>query len=73
MKTALLAFMLTVTAHMHVTVTALGTPVSVPVPWLILAAEVLAVTGTAWLAVRAVRGFRSSPYLRAAWPAGATP
>lgn len=67
MKTALIAFVLTVTAHMRLSVRAAGIPLSVPVPALILAAEVLAVAGAIWLAVRALRRFRSSPYPRTAW------
>ena len=64
MKAALLSFVLSITAPMHVTVTALGTQVCVPVPWLVLAAEVLTAVGLAWLAVRAASQFRSSPYRR---------
>jgi hypothetical protein len=66
-KAVLLAFVLSVTAPMHLTVTALGVRVCVPVPWLILAAEVLAVAGLTWLLVRRLLAFRSSPYPRAGW------
>jgi hypothetical protein len=63
-KAALLAFAFSITAPVHVTVAALGTRVCVPVPWLVLAAEVLTAAGLAWLAVRAASRFRSSPYRR---------
>lgn len=66
MKAALLSFVLSITAPMHITVAALGTRVCVPAPWLVLAAEVLTAAGLAWLAVRAASRFRSSPYRRPA-------
>ena len=43
-KAALLAFVFSITAPVHVTVAAFGTRVCVPVPWLVLAAEVLSGT-----------------------------
>jgi len=38
--------------------------VSLPAAWLLLAAEVLAVVVTTWLAVRVIRRFRSAPWPR---------
>jgi len=66
-KAALLAFVLSATAPMHVTVAVLGARVCVPVPWLVMAAEALAAVGLAWLLVRRPRAFRSSPYPRGDW------
>jgi hypothetical protein len=66
-KAALLAFVLSVTAPMHLTASLLGVRVCVPVPWLILAAEVLTFAGLVWLIVRALRSSRSSPYPRTGW------
>ena len=66
---ALLAVLLVAIAPAHVRFAILGIPVSIPAAWLILAAEFLAAAGTAWLVVRAVRRFRSAPWLR---PSGAT-
>ena len=66
---ALLALLVVATAPAHVRFAILGIPVSIPAAWLILAAELLAAAGTAWLVVRAVRRFRSAPWLR---PSGAT-
>jgi hypothetical protein len=68
-KAAVVAFVLSVTAPMHLTVAALGVRVCVPVPWLILAAEVAAFAGLVWLIVRALRSSRSSPYPRTGWRA----
>jgi hypothetical protein len=45
--------------------------VSVPVAWLILAAEVLAAAVTIWLAVRVIRRFRSAPWPRPQLPQAA--
>lgn len=68
MKAALVVLVL-VTAVPHRTAFVLfGEPV--PVAGLVIAAEVLAVVAGGWLAVRAVRRFRSAPWLRAAFPAG---
>lgn len=62
---ALLAALVVMLAPVHVRFAVLGFPVSVPAVWLILAAEVLAVAVTAWLAVRVIRRrFRSSPCMR---------
>jgi hypothetical protein len=42
----------------------LGIPVSISAAWFILAAEGLAVVVTAWLVVRTIRRFRSTPWMR---------
>ena len=60
----LLAFLAVALAPVHVRFAVLGLPVSVPAVWLILAAEILAAVVTAWLAVRAIRRFRSAPWMR---------
>ena len=64
---ALLALVLTVAAPVRTGVTILGSPVWFPAGWLILAAEAAA-AGLTWLAVRVLRGFRSSPFPRRAGP-----
>lgn len=61
MKVLILALVLGTIAPLHVT---FG-PVSVPVLWLLAAVEALAGLGSVWLAVRAVRRFRSCPRYRA--------
>ena len=61
---ALLAVLLVATAPAHVRFAVAGIPASIPVAWLILAAEFLAAAVTAWLVVRAIRCFRSAPWLR---------
>ena len=66
MKAALIALVVTVAAPAHVRFVLLGYPVSVSALWLVAAAELLAAAGTAWLAVRLIRRFQSSPYPRAA-------
>jgi hypothetical protein len=68
-KAALIALVLTVATPVHLAVSVAGFSVAFPAGWLILAAEVLAAAGLTWLAVRVLRGFRSSPYprRRAAW------
>ena len=66
---ALLAVLLVAIAPAHLRFAILGIPVSIPAAWLILAAEFLAAAVTAWLVVRAIRRFRSVPWLR---PSGAT-
>jgi hypothetical protein len=63
---ALLAVLIVALAPAHIRFAVAGVPVSVPAGWLILAAEVLAAAVTAWLAVRAIRRFRSAPWLRPA-------
>ena len=65
---ALLALVLTVAAPVRIVVTVLGSPVSFPASWLILGAEVLAAAVLVRLAVRVLRGFRSSPFPRRAEP-----
>jgi hypothetical protein len=50
----------------------LGLAVSLPVAGLILMAELLTTAGLAWFAVRALRQFRSLPWPRSVFPAGAT-
>ena len=60
--------MLTVAAPVRLSVAVLGSPVQFPAGWLILAAEVLAAAVSVQLAVRVLRGFRSSPFLRRAEP-----
>ena len=66
MNAALVALVLTITAPLRLGVTVLGFPVSLPAGWLVLAVEVLAAAVLIWLAVRALRRFRSSPFLRRA-------
>jgi hypothetical protein len=56
-------------APAHIRFAIVGVPVSVPAAWLILAAEFVSAAVTAWLVVRAIRRFRSAPWLR---PSGAT-
>jgi hypothetical protein len=63
---ALVALVLTITAPLRLGVTVLGFPVSLSAEWLILAVEVAAVAVLICLAVRALRWFRSSPFLRGA-------
>jgi len=66
-KTALLALVLTTITPAHIRFTLFGTPMSLPVCWLLAAAELLAAAGGAWLTIRVLRRFRSSPYPRLAW------
>ena len=61
MKAALIALVVTVAAPAHIRFVLLGQPVSVSVLWLVAAAELLAAAGSAWLAVRLILRFRSSP------------
>ena len=63
---ALLAALIVTLAPAHIRFAVAGVPVSVPAAWLILAAEILAAAVTAWLAVRVIRRFRSSPCMRPA-------
>lgn len=70
MKAAIVALLLAI-APAHIRFAVLGIPVSVPVTWLVIAAEAVAVTGTAYLAARAIRRFRSSPWPRLAYAPGA--
>jgi hypothetical protein len=66
---AVLVVLVLVTAVPHrIAFVVFGEPV--PAAWLVIAAEVLAAAAAGWLAVRAVRRFRSAPWLRAAFPAG---
>ena len=60
---ALLAI-IPVLLHLHLSVAVAGTVVTVSVPWLLILALVAAVAVLAWLTVRQLRGFRSSPYPR---------
>ena len=57
-----------ITAPVRLSVAVLGSPVQFPAGWLILAAEVVAAAVSARLAVRVLRGFRSSPFPRRAEP-----
>jgi hypothetical protein len=66
---ALLAALIIGLAPVHIRFAVAGVPVSVSAAWLILAAEVLAAAVTAWMVLRVVRRFRSTPWLR---PSGAT-
>ena len=66
MNAVLIALVLMITAPLRLGVTVLGFPVSLPAGWLILAVEVLAAAVLIWLAVRALRRFCSSPFLRRA-------
>ena len=69
MKAPPIALVRAVAAPLRLSVTILGGPVQFPAGWLILAAEVLVTAAAVWLAVRALRGFRSSPWLRLVCPA----
>jgi hypothetical protein len=65
---ALVALVLAITAPLRLGVTVLGFPVLLPAGWLVLGAEVLAAAVLTWLAVRALRRLRSSPFpRRAVW------
>jgi hypothetical protein len=69
---ALIAVLVVALAPAHLRFAVLGVPVSVSALWLIIAAEGLAVAVTTWLAVRAIRRFRSTPWMRpvaGGWPA----
>ena len=68
MNAALLALVLAVAAPVRLSVTILGSPVQFPAGWLIIAVEVLVTAAAVRLAVRVLRGFRSSPYPRRAEP-----
>jgi ABC-type nickel/cobalt efflux system permease component RcnA len=61
---AVLAALIVALAPVHVRFAVAGVPVSVSAGWLILAAEGLAVVVTAWLVVRTIRRFRSTPWMR---------
>jgi hypothetical protein len=61
---ALISVLIIALAPAHIRFAVAGGPVSVPAAWLILAAEFLAAAVTAWLVVRAIRRFRSAPWLR---------
>jgi hypothetical protein len=61
---ALIAVLVVAIAPAHLRFAILGIPVSISAAWLILAAEILAVAVTAWLAVRVIRRFRSRPWMR---------
>lgn len=66
---ALISVLIIALAPAHIRFAIVGVPVSVPTAWLILAAEFVSAAVTAWLVVRAIRRFRSAPWLR---PSGAT-
>jgi hypothetical protein len=59
---------LPVLLHLHLRVTAAGTTVAVSLPVLIPAALASAAVVLLALSWRSMRGFRSSPYMRAAGP-----
>ncbi len=61
---ALLAALIAALAPVHARFAVLGVPVSVSAAWLILGAEVLAAAVIAFLAGRAIRRFRSAPWMR---------
>ena len=61
---ALIAALIIALAPAHVRFAVAGVHVSLPAAWLLLAAEVLAVVVTTWLAVRVIRRFRSAPWPR---------
>jgi hypothetical protein len=50
--------------HLHLSVAVAGTVVTVSVPWLLILALILVAVVLAWLTLRHVRGFRSSPFPR---------
>ena len=64
MKAALIALVVTAVAPAHIRFVILGQPVSLPAIWLLAVGELLATAGSTWLAVRALRRFRSSPFRR---------
>jgi hypothetical protein len=61
---ALIAVLAVAIAPAHFRFDILGIPVSIPALVLILAAEGLAAAAVTWLAVRAIRRFRSTPWPR---------
>lgn len=61
---ALIVVLVVAIAPAHLRFAILGIPVSISAAWLILAAEVLAVVVTAWLTIRVIRRFRSTPWMR---------
>jgi hypothetical protein len=63
---ALLVALVVAIAPAHVRFAILGVPVSIPALVLVLAAEGLAAAAVTWLAVRAIRRFRSAPWMRPA-------
>ncbi len=64
MNAALIGLVLAVIAPVHVTGALAGFPVSFPAGWIILTAEVLVAGALSCLAIRVLRGFRSSPFPR---------
>jgi hypothetical protein len=66
-KIAILALVLAVIAPAHITLGVSGRSCAVLAALLLAAAEILAAAGVTWLAIRAIRRFRSAPWLR---PAG---
>ena len=63
-KTLAALAIIPVLIHLHLSVAVAGTVVTVSVPWVLIAALAAAATVLAWLIVRNLRGFRSSPYPR---------
>ena len=61
---ALIAVLIIALAPAHIRFAVAGVPVSVSAAWLILAAEALVTVVIVWLAVRVIRRFRSSPWMR---------
>lgn len=69
MKT-LLAFLFLAALPAHVRIAVAGTGITVPAGVLVLAAEIAAAVPAVWLATRAIRRFRSSPWFRMALTPG---
>jgi hypothetical protein len=61
---ALLAALIVALAPTHVRLAVAGVPVSLSAAWLILAAEILLTAVLAVLVARAIRRFRSRPWMR---------
>ena len=68
---ALLAALIVALAPAHIRFAVAGVPVSVSAAWLILAAEFFAAAVAAFQVVRALRRFRSAPWLRPVFGGGA--
>ena len=59
-----LAAVLSVLTHAHLTLTVIGLTVTVAIPWALTAGAVIVLAGMVWIIWRNVHGFRSSPYPR---------
>jgi hypothetical protein len=72
-KAALIGLVLTVAGPARLHITIFAAPASIPVAWLILLAEVIAVGVLLRLALPVLCRFRSAPWPRFTGPAGAMP